>query len=552
MARLPSDADLGERPNPTGARPIASYTPARAEVAEANAAQQTARSAQAGMQVAEKMLAAQARITSQQEAVERARDFTKFNELATAEMNRLTTEGDFSSIDTTKQYGKFLTDNYNKLINEHKGSDESKAALAARIEGSRFSFANQAAQLGVKAQQKLVESTIGNQVNSLASKVYDDPTNLASAWQSVDKAIADFGPAIAPDQEAAYTSNARRMLAVSAVNSFMDRGAYADAKDIMDSTPGIREVMTPDDYNKLNGRISAAEKSARDEQTKGFREREALEQFLGRKTTLAERVGMKFGKKDKTLADTKEEYETVLGRPLRQDELMQVLKLNPQQARTDAGKAVQDRQMFVDQYGENSPQVKSFDEANLSNPAKLSDVSAIRAQFTNLSKDFVTTRDSMNKITAMAKDDSGASDMSLIFNYMKMLDPASTVKEGEYASAEKTTGIPGRLTNLYNKAIDGAFLNPEQRTEFVKAASTIFQSQLSNHLSLENQYRGIAQRNKLTPEDVVIDFVGPYRAQAEAAGKEKPADQPASGEAPATPSAPVIHYGLDGKRLGAK
>ena len=35
-----------------------------------------------------------------------------------------------------------------------------------------------------------------------------------------------------------------------------------------------------------------------------------------------------------------------------------------------------------------------------------------------------------------------AGDMALIFSYMKMLDPNSTVREGEYATAQDAGSIP--------------------------------------------------------------------------------------------------------------
>lgn len=484
------------------------------------------------------------RINAQHEAAYRARDLGTYSKLATDELNRISTEEDLSSLDTTKKYGKWLTENFHKVVNDHPGSPESKTALAARLESVRSTLATQAGQLGVKAQQKLVDGTISSQVNDLASRVYDNPGSLVEAWQSVDGIVDDFGAAITPDQELAYISKSRRELALAAVNSFMDRGAYTEARGIIETTPGLRAVMTGDDYTKMQGRIAAAERSDRDEATKGLRERQQLEQFLGRETTLAERVEHKFGKKDKTLEETISEYKNVLKRDLNQAELMDVLKINPRQASTAAGKAVQDRQMFIDQYGENSPQVQAFDEANLSNPASLSEVSGVRKEFTTQSKDFVVVRDSFNKIATLQKEDTPAGDMSLIFSFMKMLDPASTVREGEYASAQNTTGVPGRIVNLYNKALEGTFLTPGQRTEFFDAAEKLFQTQIKAQLDLEKQYTGIANRSKMTPEDVIVDYVGTFRQAAPKDGAAR-----ASGGTGAATAAPRFKYGLDGKRI---
>ena len=66
------------------------------------------------------------------------------------------------------------------------------------------------------------------------------------------------------------------------------------------------------------------------------------------------------------------------------------------------------------------------------------------------------------KIQKETDKPSPASDMALIFGFMKLLDPTSTVREGEYATVQNATGIPGRVTNAYNNAIDGLILKLER------------------------------------------------------------------------------------------
>ena len=63
-----------------------------------------------------------------------------------------------------------------------------------------------------------------------------------------------------------------------------------------------------------------------------------------------------------------------------------------------------------------------------------------------------------------------ADDMAMIYGFMKMQDPGSTVREGEYATAEQATGVDGRVLQLYNKAKDGTKLTPEMRAEFLATA----------------------------------------------------------------------------------
>jgi hypothetical protein len=68
---------------------------------------------------------------------------------------------------------------------------------------------------------------------------------------------------------------------------------------------------------------------------------------------------------------------------------------------------------------------------------------------------------------------SAAGDVSFIYQYMKMLDPGSVVREGEFATAQNATGVPERIANMYNRAMRGERLNPRQRQEFLATAQEL-------------------------------------------------------------------------------
>lgn len=85
-------------------------------------------------------------------------------------------------------------------------------------------------------------------------------------------------------------------------------------------------------------------------------------------------------------------------------------------------------------------------------------------------------------------------DQSAIFSWMKLLDPASTVREGEYATVKNAAGIPDKVKNFYNRAVTGQILTPDQRREMKEAATPIFQAQiqaltpqLNNYLAREKE-----------------------------------------------------------------
>ena len=142
------------------------------------------------------------------------------------------------------------------------------------------------------------------------------------------------------------------------------------------------------------------------------------------------------------------------------------------------------------------------------NNTTFDNISGLRREFVSATKTYTDVRDAYGRIQVSAKNPSAAGDMSLIFNYMKMLDPGSTVREGEFATAEQATGIPQRIVNYYNKAQSGQRLNPEQRNDFVNRAGSLFNRQNETYLSTKKNYEGLANKFGFDPSLVTFDQSG--------------------------------------------
>jgi len=120
---------------------------------------------------------------------------------------------------------------------------------------------------------------------------------------------------------------------------------------------------------------------------------------------------------------------------------------------------------------------------------------------TKASRDVVTA---FAKIKKAAEKPSAAGDLSLIFNYMKMLDPGSTVREGEFANAQNAGGVPTRILAAYNNALKGERLTDDQRKDFVGQSEGIFQAQLEQQKALESGFAAQAEKFGLNPQDVLL------------------------------------------------
>jgi hypothetical protein len=134
---------------------------------------------------------------------------------------------------------------------------------------------------------------------------------------------------------------------------------------------------------------------------------------------------------------------------------------------------------------------------------------SLRKEYSGLTSNYRKIRDSYSTIIASVEDPSAAGDLSLIFSYMKLLDPTSVVREGEQASAQNATGTPNQIRNLYNKVIDGTRLNEEQRSDFLDRAEKLFSIASNNNIVTENAFKKLAKSQNLDPENVVIDFSQP-------------------------------------------
>lgn len=142
----------------------------------------------------------------------------------------------------------------------------------------------------------------------------------------------------------------------------------------------------------------------------------------------------------------------------------------------------------------------------------------LRDELNKMSQPFTQVRDSIGRIRAAAKNPSAAGDLALIFNYMKVLDPGSTVREGEFATAQNSAGLPERMRAQYNSVINGERLAQDQRMDFVNRAEDLYSSQAAIQKQQENEYRRLAKNRRANPENVVINRNLPERAPAPAGG----------------------------------
>lgn len=139
------------------------------------------------------------------------------------------------------------------------------------------------------------------------------------------------------------------------------------------------------------------------------------------------------------------------------------------------------------------------------------------------SKDFYTVRDNYNKVVASATDPSPAGDLSLIFAYMKTLDPTSVVREGEFATAQNAGSVPTSILAKYNQVVNGTRLTGAQRSDFVDRSSKLYNAAKSQQDQTKTEFSSRAAQYNV-PESLVVRSteasgnVTPTEVKATAAG----------------------------------
>ena len=114
----------------------------------------------------------------------------------------------------------------------------------------------------------------------------------------------------------------------------------------------------------------------------------------------------------------------------------------------------------------------------------------IRAEYNNQTKPYQEVKSAYGRM--LASEDTAVCDLSLIFGYMKMLDPGSVVREGEFATAQNAAGVPERILNVYNRVITGERLNASQRNSFKGQAKGLYNSALDGEKTVRTGLERIA------------------------------------------------------------
>lgn len=133
----------------------------------------------------------------------------------------------------------------------------------------------------------------------------------------------------------------------------------------------------------------------------------------------------------------------------------------------------------------------------------------LRKEFSDQTKEFRDVNRAFGRIKASVENPSPAGDLSLIFNFMKMLDPGSVVRESEFRTAATARPLIERAGLTWDsvKTIwKGNKLTPKPRIDFMNRANKLFIAQRQIAEESKKAYDDLATEYGFKPERITATF----------------------------------------------
>lgn len=134
------------------------------------------------------------------------------------------------------------------------------------------------------------------------------------------------------------------------------------------------------------------------------------------------------------------------------------------------------------------------------------DIDALRKEYQRqkVVSDSYIVKSAHERLQHGINNPTAAGDIALLYGYMKILDPGSTVRESEFATAQNAGSIPERIWAKFNQAKSGQRLTESQRKDFAQSAKGTYQGQLKVLRDVNAKYKELAKSRGLAPKDLLL------------------------------------------------
>jgi len=230
---------------------------------------------------ADEMALAQGRIQKRTDAVARAKAVSAYTEQVTAELLKVSEEGDLSDPETASGFGDYLNNTTRKFLSEHKGSPESKAQLAVTLEKYRSESAGKAASMTIEIQKAAVAEVLEGGMNELFLVLNQDPSKLGEVRDQMRKQLKEYEGALNPIDERQFIISGDSRLVERALDMFIQRGDIDTVERMLRETPGLARLLVPEAQARVFDKMIAFKQAQFEAQNAGVALRVRIAAELG-------------------------------------------------------------------------------------------------------------------------------------------------------------------------------------------------------------------------------------------------------------------------------
>jgi len=133
----------------------------------------------------------------------------------------------------------------------------------------------------------------------------------------------------------------------------------------------------------------------------------------------------------------------------------------------------------------------------------------LRTEFTGQAQEYANVANGYRTLKSFAGEPkrTGTTDQGVVFAYMKMLDPRSTLQNGQRADQNNAPGVPKEIAAVYNLLLGHETkLTQAQYDDILRAADVLLKTRGSEFYRLKNRYEQLATSSELDPSHVVTDY----------------------------------------------
>lgn len=164
----------------------------------------------------------------------------------------------------------------------------------------------------------------------------------------------------------------------------------------------------------------------------------------------------------------------------------------------------------IDGFVNYSEEQRAKNLAELATGGKISDPKDIEAAENLLRKEYDSKQSVFKQIgnfynVITNADKNSIGDIALITTYMKILDPNSVVREGEFLQASEAGGIPSTIVAAYNKALGTGKIDDKVRDDIYSQSKKIYDTTKAQNELDRGFYTDIAKRRGLNVENIIYN-----------------------------------------------